>query len=403
MTRSILPSTSKTLHAPKTVACVALLGYLLILAAFLNQYGDLRDFIQIGTTYVNRSQASDVIRIDPSYNYPENGLGYDGQFSYYIALDPPNARYYTGKTAYRYTRILYPITAKLLSLGVPEWVPFTLVLVNFIAIVVGTWAVAAWCRLRGISPWLALVYAFFVGQVIAFTRDLTEPLAYALVALAIYIFERWPGRWAISAIVFALAALTRETSVVFSALYTIALLFRASSESEQGRKIRNAVLFAIIAIAPAVAWEGFLWLWLGTLGWTQGEGLAYIPFSGIWSLYPLPPDKLEVVQVVVLPGAICLGAALWLLWKNQAARKHVEVWALAANAVLFVALLPPASLLDLMGSARVILGVVLGAIYILPLSVRKEWFYLCAGVWLISTAANVLNPVIGLLKTLVGT
>jgi hypothetical protein len=383
------------------VAGVALLGYLLIFAAFLNQYGDLRDFIQVGTSYVNRSQASDVITIDPTYNYPDNGIGYDGQFSYYIALDPPNAQHYTGKTAYRYTRILYPMAAKFLSLGVPEWVPFTLVLANVIAIVVGTWAVAAWCRLRGVSPWLALVYAFFVGQVIAFTRDLTEPLAYALVALAIYIFERWPGRWALSALVFALAALARETSVVFSAFYAVGLLFRDSSELGQATKMRNAMLFAIIAIAPAVAWEGFLWLWLGTLGWTQGEGLAYIPFSGIWSLYPLPLDKLEVVQVVVLPGAICLGAALWLLWKNRGARKHMEVWALAANAVLFVALLPPASLLDLMGSARVILGVVLGAIYILPLCARREWFYLCAGVWLISTATNVLNPLIGLVKTIV--
>jgi hypothetical protein len=383
------------------VAGVALLGYLLIFAAFLNQYGDLRHFIQIGTTYVNGSQASNVIKIDPTYNYPENGNGYDGQFSYYIALDPPNARYYTGKTAYRYTRILYPMAAKLLSLGVPEWVPFTLVLTNLIAIVIGTWAVAAWCRLRGISPWLALVYAFFVGQVIAFTRDLTEPLAYALVALAIYLFDRWPGRWALSALMFALAALARETVVVFSALYAVALLFRDSSELGQARRIRNAALFAIIAIGPAVAWEGFLWLWLGILGWTQGEGLALIPFSGIWNLYPLPPDKLEVVQVVVLPGAVCLGVSLWLLWKRVDARRRVEVWALAANAMLFVALLPPASLLDLTGSARVILGVILGAIYILPFTTRKEWFYLCAGIWLVSSAAYVLNPIIGLLKTIV--
>jgi hypothetical protein len=381
------------------VAGVALLGYLFIFAAFLNQYGDLRDFIQIGTTYVNSSQASDVIKIDPAYDYPENGLGYDGQFSYYIALDPPNARYYTGKTAYRYTRILYPVAAKILSLGVPEWVPLGLVLANLIAVVVGTWAVAAWCRLRGISVWLALVYAFFVGQVIAFTRDLTEPLAYALVALAIYMFERWPARWALSAAVFALAALARETVVVFSALYAVGLLFRGGTEVGRGGRVRDAALFAIIAIAPLAAWEGFLWLWLGTLGWTQGEGLAYIPFSGMWSLYPFPPDKLEVVQVVVLPGAVCLGAALWLLWKRRDARKRVEVWALAANAALFVALLPPASLLDLTGSARVIMGVVLGAIYILPVSVRREWFYLCAGVWVISTATYVLNPVIGLVKT----
>src|SRR5436190_6486113 len=165
--------------APPLVAAIALLGYLLIFYVFFNHYKDLRGFIWIGQNYVQKSHASSEIRLDPDYRY-ESG-GYDGQFAYYLALDPVNARYYMDRDSYRYTRILYPMAVRLAALGNRDWVPMTLVLVNWLAITAGTWAVAAWCLESGLSPWLGLVYAFAIGQVVAFTRDLNEPLAFALV------------------------------------------------------------------------------------------------------------------------------------------------------------------------------------------------------------------------------
>src|SRR5436190_7213486 len=165
----------KSYSSPRLVTTVALLGYLLIFGLLLNHYKDLRGFIQIGSNYYSHSQASSVIRLDPTYTgYPPNGWGYDGQFAYFMALDPANARFYFDNAPYRYTRILYPMLSRVLALGQPGWIPLTLILVNVLAIVIGTWAVAAWCKARGLSPWLALVYTFFVGQVIVFTRDLNE-------------------------------------------------------------------------------------------------------------------------------------------------------------------------------------------------------------------------------------
>ena len=59
--------------------------------------------VKIGYLDVQRSQASQVIKLDPTYKYPPNhegpnGTGFDGQLYYYIALDPANARYYIDRS-----------------------------------------------------------------------------------------------------------------------------------------------------------------------------------------------------------------------------------------------------------------------------------------------------------------
>ena len=56
---------------------------------------DPRDFIEIGHRYIDRSHASAAIRVDPTYRHYLPGDGYDGQFYYFIALDPVNAPSYT--------------------------------------------------------------------------------------------------------------------------------------------------------------------------------------------------------------------------------------------------------------------------------------------------------------------
>jgi hypothetical protein len=370
---------------------VALLGYLVICYLSLGRGGDARDFVQIGTRYVAASQASPVIRLDPSYRgYPENGIGYDGQFAYYIALDPVNARHYVGRVSYRYMRILYPALAWALSLGNPGWVPVTLLLVNLLAVAAGTWAVAAWCKRQELSPWLALVYAFYVGQVLAFTRDLTEVLAYALVALGVYLYKR---NRVLSATLFGLAVLARETTVVFATLYALFLL--VGSGASTGRRLRDAALFGTIAIGPAVVWQLFLVSWIGNLGWQQATGPVWLPFSGLLALYPLSQPVLEVVQAVIVPGVVCLVAGLWAMWRMEAWRR-VECWALVLNALLFVLLLPSASLTDLLGSARVATGVVLAAIYALPYAGGRAWFYFCAALWLVPTVTYLLDPLASL-------
>jgi hypothetical protein len=392
------------------VAGAALLGYLLIFYIFFNHYQDLRGFIWIGKNYIEKSHVSSDIRPDPDFKYQTGG--YDGQFAYFLALDPVNARYYMDRDSYRYTRILYPITVRLVALGNRDWVPLTLILVNWLAITAGTWAVAAWCLERGLSPWLGLVYAFAIGQVIAFTRDLNEPLAFSLVALAVYIFERRPQYRLLAGLLFGLAALAREAALIFGALYAFWILdfgfwidhSNPKSGCPLGHQNRGApwatkIGFILLAIGPALAWQGFLLLWLGKTGFGEGQGMLQVPLSPFYYLYPLRPETLDVIQTIVVPGVVCLGVGLFLIWRNEAARRSPAVWAMVLNALLFVLLLPLGSLIDLLAAGRVSLGVVLAAIYSLVYSRSRAWFFVCAGLWLAATAAFLANPVLELLHS----
>jgi hypothetical protein len=66
------------------------------MAFFGNGHG-LHELINMGGKFFYQSQASSVIAADP--NPPAAGsIGYDGQFFYYLALDPGNARYYMERT-----------------------------------------------------------------------------------------------------------------------------------------------------------------------------------------------------------------------------------------------------------------------------------------------------------------
>jgi hypothetical protein len=220
------PLLARWLRSPRTVAAAVLLVYAFWIAAFLLTGHQARDFADVGTRFVRQSHASAVIAYDPRAHYDPTSIGYDGQFCYYIALDPANARYYMDWPAYRYGRILYPVTARVLALGQAALVPYTLILVNWLALGGGTLALAAWLRRKGLSPWLALLFGLYPGLFIALRLDLTEPLGYAFVVLGVYLFDYGPARrrvlWA--ALSFALGVLARETTAVFPAVYALALL-----------------------------------------------------------------------------------------------------------------------------------------------------------------------------------
>src|SRR5207253_1121859 len=110
-------------------------------------------------------------------------------------------------------------------------------------------------------------FGLYPGLLVSPQRDLTEPLAYALVACAICLFDFGGGRrfvWA--GLVFAVAALGRETTVIFPVAYALSVL----------PNWHRAVKGAGLALLPLVAYELFLWRWLGIIGTESGPGP--IPF-----------------------------------------------------------------------------------------------------------------------------
>ena len=106
-------------------------------------YKDIHDFIFIGSAFINQGKVSPLINQQLKYAFKYNGSGYDGQFYYYMAIDPIGARYYTDYAGYRYARVLYPLLARIAALGNTTMIPYTLLLINLFSIAVGTFLVCA--------------------------------------------------------------------------------------------------------------------------------------------------------------------------------------------------------------------------------------------------------------------
>src|SRR6476646_4375370 len=66
--------------------------------------------------------------------------GYDGQFFYFMALDPRHSPSYMDEPTYRYSRVVYPFLVRAVTLGRPAAIPWGLLLVNLAAVAGGTYA-----------------------------------------------------------------------------------------------------------------------------------------------------------------------------------------------------------------------------------------------------------------------
>jgi hypothetical protein len=114
----------------EAVLITALLYGIVIAGRLACHRGDATFFITAGSLYYNPALAPVKLPVRTRY-------GYDGQFYYRLALDP-----FTTKSVdygitidnppYRQQRILYPVLAHVLALGGIPWIPWTLIVVNYL-------------------------------------------------------------------------------------------------------------------------------------------------------------------------------------------------------------------------------------------------------------------------------
>jgi hypothetical protein len=288
---------------------------------------------------------------------PEGTTGYDGQFAYYIARDPLHGWSMCDIPAYRYQRILYPMLARLLALGQEGLIPFALPLINIAALAAGTWLTEQILRRYKMSRWYALTYGLYAGQLMSARLDLNEPMAHALVQGAILSAER--DRWRWSVLLFALAALAKETTLVFVAGYLLFLLARR----QWGR-------FAGLAAGvggPFLAWQGLLWAWLGRPGFGSGgagdTGWEWVPFRGLWSVGEIDLGVLGLLALVMVPLAVipCL-LGLWGTGRElRRGRWHPFTTMLLSNAAV-IPFLPQSTYREFLAMLRLVTGLVIAAI-----------------------------------------
>lgn len=318
------------------------------LAVIFIQYDNVLEFVRPGSQYAGNLSA-----------YSRDTEGYDGQFDYYIAVDPADAPAHMDVPAYRYQRALYPFLARLLALGQAPLVPYTLVGINLAALVIGTAILERLLEAEHVSLWYALTYGLFAGVFVAVRASTNEPLAYALVLEAIWMAQR--GRIGWCAGLLALAALTKETTLFFAAGYFLYFVFQ---KADGRRQWRSAAMIALGVGVPFAAWQVVLRVWLGTWGIGSGGANAtpfeIIPFGGILQLTTYG------LKVFVIFGVLAALTALlptaWALWQVvrelRAKRSHPYVWLLLANAVV-LPFLPFSTYREPLGLFRFLPGLVI--------------------------------------------
>jgi hypothetical protein len=250
--------------------------------------------------------------IGPLYDpgVPGGQPGYDGQFAYQIARDPLNGWTKTDVPAYRYQRIVYPLAARGLALGRVELIPWLLIAINVIALAAGAWCTEEILAHYGASRWYALAFSLNAGMLMGVRLDLTEPLAYGLAQAGVLLLLKNRSRTAAAAL--ALAALTKETTLMFAAGAMLAYAAR--------REGRRALWLGVVVVTPFAIWQLILRGWFGQFGVGSGGALAtpfeVVPLRGLWSIAALDGRVFALFAAIALPLAVI--PALIGLWRTLA-------------------------------------------------------------------------------------
>jgi hypothetical protein len=286
-----------------------------------------------------------------------DSLGYDGQFAYQIARNPLEGWRYVDVPAYRYQRILYPMVARLLSLGIPKLLPWVLILVNLLALPAGTALSEAILVKHGTSRWYALTYGLYVGLFMPVRLNLTEPLAYLLVQIGVLTFSR--DRREISQVAFALAALAREVALLFPMGYALHMFWK--------RRWGEGLRWTSLVAAPFMVWQAVLRLWLGEWGVGSGGALStpfeWIPFHGWWKMAFFDMRAFALMSLLVVPLALApaLISTVTAIRELACKQSSPAAWALLTNAAI-LPFLPTSNVLDPLGLSRITAGLVVAVL-----------------------------------------
>jgi hypothetical protein len=326
---------------------VTLLCLLYSVLVVIQNNGDALALVTIGTRFSEGIPAS-----------AGGTEGYDGQFVYYIARDPSTAAAYIDVPAYRFQRILLPFLGRVLSFGQENLIPWALLLVNLVSLAVGTNLMERLLSQHNASRWYVLGYGLSIGTFGSVRLSLSEPLAYALVLGGIVVAEH--DRWLWSALLFSLAGLAKETTLLFVAGYVFYWLYQ--------QRWQRAFVFGLIAVTPLVIWQFILYDRLGAFGVGAGGALAtnfeIVPFAGVFRILTVG----GLVGFLVFGPIICIFVitpTIWALlrcWRDF----RVQSWSLYTSLLLANAAIMPfvpfSTYREPLGILRFIVGVQIAVI-----------------------------------------
>lgn len=297
------------------------LGLMLILAlVYFSSGRDPLAFARLGTQFSEMN--------------PAGTEGYDGQFVYYIALDPDPAVVapFLDVPPYRYQRILLPLTSRLLALGNPVWIPWTIPFTGLVAQIIGTWLVGMLIIAHKARARYAIVYGLWAGFTLAVRLDLPEPLAYALIAGAIYSNHR--GWKPVSWVLYGLALFAKEVTILFLAAQLIDYVWR--------KEWRSAAGLTALGLVPFLLFQLWLWQVFGAPGIGSG-GANATPFeiAPLLGFLRIAFTDLTVFLVFLLVfGPFVIVPAIWgvVRWVKDLRTKDLDLttWFLLMNSLVIL-------------------------------------------------------------------
>jgi hypothetical protein len=143
--------------------------------------------------------------------------GHDGKFFFSQAMDPfyldPEIHaIYLDRPTYRAQRMLYPTIAGLGGLLSPTATAWGLIVVNILAMGIGTAITARLAIEMGISPWFGLAFLFNPGLIVSLNIDSADIIAVAaLMAAVLFAMQNRPLG---AAVALSISALSRETMIL---------------------------------------------------------------------------------------------------------------------------------------------------------------------------------------------
>ena len=246
----------------------------------------------------------------------KNSAGYDGQFFYLICHDPflnTPAAQYIDAPAYRYQRILYPFLSKILAFGNPGLYSYTLVGVNVLAILGGSFFVFLFIHHSGKNPWLTLFYPLLGGLLLCTLRDLAEPLALFFLTAAFYYSEKQKPLFLWLSL--SLMLLSREFFLIFIPLFFLDSLWLRPSLRKSGS--------ILLSVVPWLLWEYYIYHQLKVSPFSAGTGNFAPPLQGFLQttlpLFKNPGNIPEKAYRLITAFSIlaCIPVSAIALWKKR--------------------------------------------------------------------------------------
>ena len=291
------------------------------------------------------------------------GSGYDGQFFLFMAIDLTRAPAYVDVPRYRLSRVGFPVAAATLAGRNRSVIPWVMLSIELAAVLATTGLLAVMVSAGGGSAFLALLYGLAPGLFISASRLLSEAPANALALLGVFLWLR--GRngpratrtIALAGVVFAAAALTRETTLLFP--LGIATWMVTTSRGSIRARIGPAALLVGLAMTPLLCWHVFLIRWLPLVAMGPDSHLVLLPFGG---LVAHGASSTTVLQTIAVVAPACLMVVI------TAAGTRWSVWTsvILLNAAVLVVFLPILSYADFAASGRITLPVLLTFVLAIP-------------------------------------